>query len=67
MSIKARYSGTCPECGERWQPGDLIYYGGTGGQHARCPDAPDPLPAARAGEVNCTNCWLIHPEGSCDR
>ena len=24
MSIPARYSGVCPECGERWQPGDLI-------------------------------------------
>lgn len=24
MTIPARYSGTCSECGERWQPGDLI-------------------------------------------
>ena len=24
MSIQARYSGVCPECGERWRPGDLI-------------------------------------------
>ena len=24
MSIPARYSGLCIECGERWQPGDLI-------------------------------------------
>lgn len=24
MTIPARYSGTCHECGERWQPGDLI-------------------------------------------
>ena len=24
MSIRARYSGTCPECGESWQPGDEI-------------------------------------------
>ena len=24
MTIMARYSGVCPECGERWQPGDLI-------------------------------------------
>ena len=22
MSIQARYSGVCPDCGERWQPGD---------------------------------------------
>ena len=24
MTIQARFSGWCPECGERWQPGDLI-------------------------------------------
>jgi hypothetical protein len=24
MAIQARYSGVCPECEERWQPGDLI-------------------------------------------
>ena len=67
MSIKARYYGTCPECEERWKPDDLIHYGETGWQHVRCPDVPDPLSAARAGEVTCTTCWLIHPEGSCDR
>ena len=22
MTIPARFSGVCPECGERWQPGD---------------------------------------------
>ena len=54
MSIQARYSGYCLECGERWQPGDLIRYGGTDGfhahpvwQHAQCPDVPDPLPVTR--------------------
>lgn len=24
MSIQARYAGTCPECGGRWEPGDPI-------------------------------------------
>ena len=24
MTLMARYSGTCPDCGGRWQPGDLI-------------------------------------------
>lgn len=83
MAIQARFSGVCPECGERWQPGDLIRYrdetaptvtstrwGGANlgaWTHAHCPDVPDPLPAARAGEVTCTTCWLIHPEGACDR
>ena len=27
MSIPARYSGLCIECGERWQPGDLCKRG----------------------------------------
>ena len=22
MTLPARYSGTCPECGKAWQPGD---------------------------------------------
>ena len=24
VGIPAHYSGVCPDCGERWQPGDLI-------------------------------------------
>ena len=73
MTITARYSGACPECDERWQPGDLIravdrsVEGLPIWTHAACPDAPDPLPAARPGEVACPDCWLIHPEGACDR
>ena len=74
MTLPARYSGLCPACGERWQPGDLIRAEARTGspgaddiwQHAVCPDAPDPLPAARPGEVACPACWLIHPEGACD-
>ena len=74
MAIQARFSGVCPECGERWQPGDFIrsddreLSGSPIWQHAHCPDVPDPLPAARAGEVACTTCWLIHPlTAECDR
>ena len=74
MTIQARYSGVCVECGERWQPGDLIRadkYHRDGlpiWQHAVCPDARvDALMApARRGEVSCPVCWLIHPEGACD-
>ena len=67
MTIQARYSGVCPECGERWQPGDLIRADGDGAwKHAVCPD--DKLAASiRPGEVACQDCWLIHPEGECDR
>ncbi len=69
MTIMARYSGTCPECGERWQPGDLIRSDGSTEpdglpiwQHAHCPDAPP----ERENPV-CSTCWLTHPIGACDR
>lgn len=70
--ITARYSGTCPECGGRWQPGDLIRcnHGSRvdGGvavwQHVSCPDVPSDFD--HHAPV-CTTCWLSHPEGACDR
>ena len=47
MTIQARYSGVCPECGERWQPGDLI----------RSDDRdPDCLPIWT--HAACPTCWL---------
>ena len=58
MSIQARWSGTCPECGERWQPGDLIRSddrdpdGPPIWTHAVCPDVPDP-DSLRPGETVC--------------
>ena len=75
MRVPARYSGVCPECGERWQPGDLIRsdqlndVGLSLWTHAVCPDAAiDALMApARTGGVSCATCFLIHPEGACDR
>ena len=75
MTIQARYSGVCRKCGERWQPGDLIRsdqlndVGMPLWTHAVCPDATvDALMAqARTGEVSCPACFLIHPEGACDR
>ena len=69
MTLPARYSGTCPECGGRWQPGDLIraeaYDPGClpEWRHAACPDD-DPLTATHP---ICQTCWLTHPEGACDR
>ena len=68
MSIRARYSGVCPECGERWQPGDLIRSVVVGPEHverwvhATCPAIPDAA-AVRPGETVCPNCWLVHPKG----
>ena len=75
MSIPARYSGVCVECGERWQPGDLIradkYHdrGKALWTHDVCPDPIiDALMApARTGEISCPTCFLIHPKGACDR
>lgn len=68
MTIQARYSGVCPECGERWQPGDLIRSQAVGAEHheywmhAVCPN--DKLAASiRPGEVVCQDCWLVHPKG----
>lgn len=60
MSIQARYGGECPECGERWQPGDLIRSERTAPgnrniwQHAACPaDAIDAVVRSACG-----TCWL---------
>lgn len=72
MSIPARWSGYCSECGERWQPGDPIRSVVAGCEHKerwvhdRCPDVPDP-DSLRPGETVCTDCWLVHPVGACDR
>lgn len=76
MSIQARYSGVCPDCGERWQPGDLIRACGHPNanglpclHHVACPDAAiDALMApARPGEVACPKCWLVQgPQGPVD-
>lgn len=70
MTLMARWSGTCPVCGERWQPGDFIRANdsepvtapiGPTWQHAVCPD-----PLVTEHPV-CTTCWLTHPEGACER
>ena len=69
MSIRARYSGVCPDCDEKWQPGDLIRSRPVGAEHretwyhAHCPD---PTTDHLIGKP-CDTCWLIHPEGACDR
>jgi len=64
MTLMARYSGECPECGERWQPGELIRADeDRTWKHAVCPDA---VPE-RPDHPGCDVCWLAHPEGACDR
>lgn len=69
MTLMARWSGVCPECGETWQPGDYIRADAPEPgdpplwQHATCPD-----PLVTEHPV-CQKCWLTHPaiEGACDR
>lgn len=67
MTIPARYSATCPGCGGRWQPGDLIRADEPEPgdlpewRHAVCP-----APLAVDHPV-CPVCRLTHPAGACDR
>lgn len=71
MTLMARFSGTCPDCGERWQPGDLIRAEAIPPgespiwKHATCPDSD--LDDLTAQHPVCGVCWLTHPEGACDR
>lgn len=71
MSIQARHPGTCPECGGRFQPGDLICSADadlpyeqrrrpTIWRHVSCPDDPAD-PSLKPGEQVCQACWLVHP------
>lgn len=70
MTISARYSGTCPECGERWQPGDLIrgetapMTRGIIYRHAVCPESVE-----KAEGMVCDRCFLrrsLTGECGCD-
>lgn len=69
-AIQARYSGTCIECGGRWEPNDLIrghaVVGGQSGYwaHDVCPDVASDF---EHHAPVCETCWLSHPEGACDR
>jgi hypothetical protein len=63
--FKARYPGTCDDCDGRIKPDDLVAFNSLNELvHLDCPD---PLPKARPGETSCPRCFLIHPEGECDR
>lgn len=59
MSLTARYSTTCPSCGERIVPGDPITDEDGDGEfiHATCLASPE---ARELGPV-CPSCWLIGP------
>jgi hypothetical protein len=57
-SITARYPGHCPGCSERIEIGDTITLASDDGAWV-CRDC------VNAGW--CPTCWLVHPEGTCDR
>lgn len=61
-AFPARFSGTCTECEGPVRIGDLIQWDdeAEGYRHDQCADEP-------VGGVPCGKCWLIHPEGACDR
>jgi hypothetical protein len=53
----------CAECGEWIAIGAYIVMTDAGAVHLECTDDDDPEPPGDA----CTTCWLVHPEGACDR
>lgn len=63
MALTARFPGTpCTECGDLIEPGEQIEGADPGWRHVECPDV--------AGVVErpaCPVCFLVHPEGKCDR
>ena len=70
MTMPARYSGTCPNCGERWQPGELIRSTVVGyehhevWQHTVCPESVEEAEGAA-----CDRCFLrrsLTGECGCD-
>lgn len=64
MAFSARYPGRCSaECGVPIHVGDYIAMTDDGPVHAQCQDDDGPSEAATA----CPTCWLVHPEGTCDR
>ena len=72
-SFPASFPGLCGLCGEGYPEGTLICRAATPELPPRAVShwvhevCPDPTPAVRKGEVVCRDCFLIHPEGACDR
>ena len=71
--MRAKFHGECPACGQEIRPGQEIERAGFSTEsffdmeapidfeaqwaHKRCPKKAEP----------CRVCWLVHPEGECDR
>lgn len=70
ISITARYLGYCPGCSERIEVDDTITLTSDG--EWVCQDCGNAgwrtdLARGKRDEPVCPTCWLVHPEGACDR
>lgn len=64
MTLTARYPGIpCADCGDLIEPGEQIEGADPGWRHIECFADLDTDDQQQA----CPHCWLIHPEGKCDR
>lgn len=65
MSFPARFPGQCVSCEGRIHEGDPIVMTDSGARHDEC----DALATAdpETSQPACPACWLVHPEGKCDR
>lgn len=62
--FEARFAGRCRACDERIHVGDTVRMTNDGAVHGDCTEA---APVERSEPEPCTTCWLVHPEGACDR
>lgn len=65
MSFVAKYSGPCAE-GDRIHPGDEVEYGADSElRHVECTGDDADMARIAPHEVQCTDCFIIHPKGAC--
>lgn len=74
MAFIAKFHGTCSSCCEAIRPGELINKDDGEVATYSHEECPDPFPeetddelAVPEGHILCSNCWLFHPPGRCDR
>jgi hypothetical protein len=67
VTFLAKFAGRCVACDERIYVGDHIRMTNEGAVHVDCDAAAEAAPAPRPEPEPCTTCWLVHPEGACDR
>lgn len=62
--LVALYDSECFLCEREVREGMPIRWVRGGWAHDTCPD---PSNEKRPHEITCETCWLVHPEGACDR